>query len=235
MLRHDRAALAPQPIFIPVDKNTSSKLLLLRLSNSLLRRLSPVHDTGAKRRVLAANCCFPLLRSPMPALTPRMPELCGRILMLLASVFPLSERSGVNPTGTFNADNTTTAEDEATAVAVLAGDADAALPASGPGMDVDGEPDRPVLDYTLYRKFWGIQGAFASPTAAAVREEWVRAVDGLSTLFTAFEGHPLESAGRAGRARDAGAVRPPAQAATASLTVSARGALSPPGSLWPST
>jgi hypothetical protein len=77
-----------RPPFVPTDptSNPLSKVALLRLSNSLLRRLSDVHDA----------------------------ELCGRVLLLLAYAFPLSERSALNITGRFNTDNVTKrAEEEA--------------------------------------------------------------------------------------------------------------------------
>lgn len=57
---------------------------LLRLCNELLRRLSKTEDT----------------------------VFCGRILIFLSLVFPLSERSAVNLRGEFNTDNVTTYEQD---------------------------------------------------------------------------------------------------------------------------
>lgn len=37
--------------------------------------------------------------------------LCGRVLLFLAKLLPLTERSGVNLGGGFNTDNTTPVED----------------------------------------------------------------------------------------------------------------------------
>lgn len=62
------------------ERGTS--LVLLRMQNNLLRRLSKSLHT----------------------------VFCGRILAFLASVFPISERSGVNLRGTFNTGNVTTFE-----------------------------------------------------------------------------------------------------------------------------
>jgi len=56
---------------------------LLRICNSLKRRLSRSQDTA----------------------------LCGRILIFLASIFPLCDRSGVNLKSTFNSGNVTVFED----------------------------------------------------------------------------------------------------------------------------
>lgn len=57
---------------------------MLRLCNELLRRLSKAKNT----------------------------VFCGRILILLSSVFPLTERSGVNLRGDFNTENVTLVESE---------------------------------------------------------------------------------------------------------------------------
>lgn len=68
--------------FVHVVDSSQSKLSLLRLTSGLLRRLSRALDT----------------------------VMCGKILLFLAFILPLSERSGVNVTGTFNADNASTYE-----------------------------------------------------------------------------------------------------------------------------
>ncbi|CAK4194389.1 unnamed protein product [Aphanomyces euteiches] len=67
-------------------KTTKASLCLLRLSNTLLRRLSKTHNT----------------------------VFCGRILAFLSFAFALSERSAVNLTGRSNVSNVTLFEDEAT-------------------------------------------------------------------------------------------------------------------------
>ncbi|ORX59995.1 hypothetical protein BCR36DRAFT_579443 [Piromyces finnis] len=59
-------------------------LILLRFCNELLRRVSKTENT----------------------------VLCGKILMFLASVFPLTERSGVNLRGDFDSDNKTDFENK---------------------------------------------------------------------------------------------------------------------------
>ena len=55
-----------------------------------------------------------LLLTPVTGLwcLPAEPVLCGRVLLFIAYVFPLSERSGVNPTGAFHVANTTPFEEE---------------------------------------------------------------------------------------------------------------------------
>ena len=56
-----------------------ARLALLRVSSGLLRRLSRMADT----------------------------VMCGKVLLFLAFILPLSERSGVNVTGGFNTDKVT--------------------------------------------------------------------------------------------------------------------------------
>ncbi|ETV80689.1 hypothetical protein, variant [Aphanomyces astaci] len=71
-----------------MPKTTKASLCLLRLSNTLLRRLSKTHNT----------------------------VFCGRILAFLSFAFALSERSAVNLTGRANVNNVTVFDDEATFV-----------------------------------------------------------------------------------------------------------------------
>ena len=109
---------------------TRSKLTLLRIANSLLRRLSQTHNT----------------------------VFCGKIMMLLAYAFSLSERSGVNLLGSHNEDNETTFETENEFEANVK----ATFEIAGAKSKDGGAP----VDYTLYRAFWGIQGSFASKPGA---------------------------------------------------------------------
>ncbi|KAG9066168.1 hypothetical protein KI688_001387 [Linnemannia hyalina] len=136
--------------------NTKGKgLSFLRICNELLRRLSKAKNT----------------------------VLCGRILMLLSSVFPITERSGVNLKGEFNTENVTLVEsDDIVIVPELAstpqsqkGD-DSRVPA-GEAMDVDQEagspakeqmeedkPDETARTQTqFYTVFWGLQSFFNNP------------------------------------------------------------------------
>lgn len=88
-----------EQVFTWVEKNTATlgapalfergKLILLRTCNQLLRRMSKADNT----------------------------VLCGRLLMLLANLFPLSERSGVNVNGEFHVANHTPKEDGARSLA----------------------------------------------------------------------------------------------------------------------
>ncbi|RKO92116.1 THO complex subunit 1 transcription elongation factor-domain-containing protein [Blyttiomyces helicus] len=95
---------------LDLDPTKGKGQTFLRLCNELLRRLSKTQNTVA----------------------------CGSILMTMASVFPLSERSGVNLRGEFNVENITTFEKD-----VQIAEAD--------------END------LLYRTVWGMQSFFSNP------------------------------------------------------------------------
>ncbi|KAF9174815.1 DNA repair protein rad50 [Mortierella sp. AD011] len=128
-------------------------LTLLRLCNELLRRLSKAKNT----------------------------VFCGRILMLLASVFPLTERSGVNLRGEFNTENVTLVENEETIIvpdlALTSQQSQKEIDAHVPGvetMDLDEEDKGQQLekkqdntsqdDSAFYTEFWSLQSFFCNPT-----------------------------------------------------------------------
>jgi hypothetical protein len=141
----------------PALFTSGASLQLLRLSNRLLRRLSRVSR----------------------------PRFCGRVLLLMAYVFSLDERSGVNLAGAFNTNNVTLYE---------TGDADApaatASSSTETAMDVDepaakraktessgggsgsgdgggdGGGDAPV-DLSFYRTLWQLQDTFRNPSSLA--------------------------------------------------------------------
>ncbi|GJJ77712.1 THO complex subunit 1 [Entomortierella parvispora] len=132
-------------------------LTLLRLCNELLRRLSKAKNT----------------------------VFCGRILMLLSSVFPLTERSGVNLRGEINTENITHIESgEVSIVPDVASSpsrqrSKSSQDQSTEKMDVDEEwsslsqPDSPEeesksgtskKDFDFYTEFWGLQTFFSNPS-----------------------------------------------------------------------
>ncbi|KAG0310121.1 hypothetical protein BGZ99_000645 [Dissophora globulifera] len=123
-------------------------LTLLRMCNELLRRLSKAKNT----------------------------VFCGRILMLLSSVFPITERSGVNLKGDFHTDNVTLVESEdITAVQDMSPSHsrkdDASNVPNGTSMDVDEDTKNTTQDdrdavkkeLSFYTEFWSLQGFFCNP------------------------------------------------------------------------
>ncbi|KAJ3316813.1 hypothetical protein HDU76_001540 [Blyttiomyces sp. JEL0837] len=85
-----------------MDPSRGKGLVLLRFCNELLRRLSKTKNT----------------------------VFCGRILVFLTSVYPLTERSGVNLRGDFNVENITLFEDDVSA---------------SDGMQIDGQQNPAVF------------------------------------------------------------------------------------------
>ncbi|PRW33147.1 THO complex subunit 1 [Chlorella sorokiniana] len=111
------------PTFKSATFENRSKLTLLRTCNMLLKRLSK-----------SANAM-----------------LCGRVLLFLAKFLPLTERSGVNLMGAFNADNVTPVEE------VQEG-----------AVDSEGK----LVDAAFYRTFWGLQSFFSNPPTALAPGKW---------------------------------------------------------------
>ncbi|KAF8941544.1 THO complex subunit 1 transcription elongation factor-domain-containing protein [Dissophora ornata] len=126
-------------------------LTFLRLCNELLRRLSKTKNTKS----------------------------CGRISMLLSSIFPITERSGVNLKGDFNTDNITLIEsDDMTVVPDLTPPhprkEDETRVPSAESMDVDEDSNAAPKDekkagdsikteLNFYAEFWGLQAFFCNP------------------------------------------------------------------------
>lgn len=160
------------------------KLVLLRICNGLLRRLSKARAGEA--------------------------ELGGRVLLYLAAAYPLSERSAVNVTGKANTGNVTTFEEEEEfnkAMAAAAQGATAAAAAAnseGNGEEkteekeevkMDEEEDNATgapVDYPFYCAFWGIQAFFSDPGRGGRSEELLaELVASAGAVLGAFEGHPF--------------------------------------------
>ena len=125
------------------------KLILLRTCNDLTRRLSR-----------AAH-----------------PVLCGRVLLLLAAVFPLSERSAVNIQGLYNRANVTAWEPPEAAAA---------------GLGAGGEAEEgEVINADFYDAFWGLQHYFSHMPSVLPPLNWARFARGAELLLDVFEADPL--------------------------------------------
>ncbi|UYV76323.1 THOC1 [Cordylochernes scorpioides] len=113
---------------------------ILRTCNDLLRRLSRSQNT----------------------------VFCGRTLVFLAKIFPLSERSGLNLNSEFNVENTTlfssgqTAEDGELVDGVKMEE----------GQVEDTTSASLTVDYNLYRKFWSLQDFFRQPNNCYGKVAW---------------------------------------------------------------
>jgi hypothetical protein len=74
------------------------KFVILRTCNSLLRRLSKSCHTEVM--FVDPPSLLPVIHTADPTLPPLVrSQFCGRVLMFLAAIYPLSERSAVNLMG----------------------------------------------------------------------------------------------------------------------------------------
>ena len=144
---------------------SSGKILLLRMSNDLLRRLSSAQNT----------------------------IFCGRIQLFLARLFPLSEKSALNLMSHFNLDNVTTYNKEAgqgVAMEEAPGGED-----EGEVMEVDDEESDDSslpVDYNLYHKLWALQDFFCQPTHCYTSEKWKILTVNVEEVLRTFSSFKLE-------------------------------------------
>ncbi|TGZ84813.1 hypothetical protein EX30DRAFT_337280 [Ascodesmis nigricans] len=142
-------------------------LVLLRLCNELLRRLSKAEDT----------------------------IFCGRILIFLSKSFPIHERSAVNLRGEFNVENVTIydelpdqVEDNVDAMEIddeipdLVGvDKKASTPVERPKSDSE-----ELSLNQLYKTFWSLQHDFADPSRLFNPDNFSRFKTGLEATLARF-------------------------------------------------
>ncbi|KAJ3181210.1 hypothetical protein HDU87_001339 [Geranomyces variabilis] len=129
---------------VNIDPKKGKGLTLLRLCNEILRRLSNTINTVT----------------------------AGRILMFMANVYPLAERSGVNMRGDFNTKNETHYEGED--------------PVTGDAMDVDGkEASSQASDF--YKLFWNLQRFVANPTLLCEMKNYEILKQGMEAVFDKFD------------------------------------------------
>lgn len=149
--------------WIQPDFYGSGKILLLRMCNDLLRRLSSAQNT----------------------------VFCGRIQLFLARLFPLSEKSALNLMSHFNLENVTTYNKEAgmgeeketkekDEEAMDIEDSDPIFDSSAP------------IDFNLYHKLWSLQDFFRQPTQSFVPEQWKLFTANILEVLQAFASYKLE-------------------------------------------
>ncbi|KAK2156521.1 hypothetical protein LSH36_211g02046 [Paralvinella palmiformis] len=124
----------------------AGKNYLLRMCNDLLRRLSRSKNT----------------------------VFCGRIQLFLASLFPLSEKSGLNLMSQFNLDNitlfNTKPEDYERIRRQSIEDKDDSMEVEEG--ETDDQPSSIPIDYNLYRKIWSLQDYFRKPGQCYDKSAW---------------------------------------------------------------
>ncbi len=116
----------------------STKLVILRMCNDLLRRLSRADDTS----------------------------FCGRVFIFLFQVFPLGDKSSVNLRGEYHVENVTTYDETPAAPAEdkVGGDAMDVDATATDTAKKSGADKRPNIDFAaLYPVFWSLQASFSQP------------------------------------------------------------------------
>lgn len=160
---------------VGMEGGKGKALVLLRLCNELLRRLSKAEDT----------------------------IFCGRILIFLSKSFPIAERSAVNLRGEFNTDNVTIFDDipeenpeEQPAENVDSMEIDDDIKVVEPVVDSASSDDKtkptvngekPVSIDKLYTMFWSMQHDFADPTRLFNPENFQRFKDALAATMQKFK------------------------------------------------
>jgi len=126
------------------------------------------HDVLFKGKLIFLRACIGLLRRFSRVMDA---ETCGRIILLLSSAFPPSERSGVNLKGNFHISNTTEYVAASEGDNSLAGDV--------------------LLDWNLYETFWSLQQFLSNPTLVCGSNEWKNFCNSLSKVLQVMETDPV--------------------------------------------
>ena len=146
---------------------SSGKILLLRMCNDLLRRLSSSQNT----------------------------LFCGRIQLFLARLFPLSEKSALNLMSHFNLENVTSYN--AKKPTTDSGKQKQAEEEEGEEMELELPSEntlaseRPV-DYNLYQKLWYLQDFFRQPTQCFHTDRWKTFTATVHEVLQSFSSYKLE-------------------------------------------
>lgn len=147
----------------------STKLVILRSCNDLLRRLSRADDT----------------------------PFCGRVFIFLFQVFPLGDKSSVNLRGEYHVENVTTydeapvkvtGEDETETAVAEKMDVDDA-PEKGEGVEKPSakEIKQPAIDFAaLYPVFWSLQASFSQPKKLFESAHFGQFKTGMEASLAAF-------------------------------------------------
>uniref|UniRef100_A0AC34GGM1 Uncharacterized protein n=1 Tax=Panagrolaimus sp. ES5 TaxID=591445 RepID=A0AC34GGM1_9BILA len=113
-------------------------------------------------------------------------QFCGRINILLARSLPLNEKSGLNPTGQFNATNETEYNlelDESELKTVKKEE--------GEAIEIDSVPEIPV-DFKLYQEFWELQKFFCDPNRIYQKNEFDTFQKNLNNVMVVFTTYRLD-------------------------------------------
>ena len=145
------------------------KLIMLRTCNDLLRRLSKTNDA----------------------------TLRGRVLLLLSSLYALSERSALNLAGNYNRANVTTLDElevGTNGAGKGKGDDDKNMDEDAMETDDAARTNAPVVDVRFYKTFWSLQTFFQNPNVAlGVAGGWDAFYAAFQAVLDNFETHRLDA------------------------------------------
>ena len=145
------------------DFYSSGKILLLRMCNDLLRRLSATQNT----------------------------VFCGRIQLFLARLFPLSEKSALNLMSHFNLENVTLFnKDAGVSEEAIASKNDEAMEIDS--LDEEIIESAAPIDFNLYHKLWSLQDFFRQPTLCYVSDQWKTLTSNTQEILQAFSSYKLD-------------------------------------------
>ncbi|PVI06162.1 nuclear matrix protein [Periconia macrospinosa] len=156
-------------------QSQNKNLVILRLCNELLRRLSRAED----------------------------PVFCGRVYIFLFQSFPLGDRSSVNLRGNFHVENVTTFEEylgastpvedgmDVDAKEEVSEDAQVTEKDDVPAISETPTAKPPTMDINaLYPVFWSLQNFFSDPPRLFDTENFKRFKDGLEATLAKFKEVP---------------------------------------------
>lgn len=123
----------------------ANRNMVLRLCNDLIRRCSK-----------SINTLF-----------------CGRIQIILAKIFPISERSGLNLQSQFNLENITEYSE-------------------GTEEEVAMDTDHKEVTFIFYRTLWSIQDYFRNPNQISNDTHWKKMEDTVNEICRVFENYKNE-------------------------------------------
>lgn len=130
------------------------------LETILCKHGSPFFHQGS--RYCLIRMCNKLLKNLSVSAQDEAAHFAGEISMILASVFPLSERSAVNVLGAFHVDAKYQVEYE-TVDEWMAGSGGHTGQPDASSVSGNGKGTKVALNYGFYSKFWGIQKLLTDP------------------------------------------------------------------------
>lgn len=165
--------ISRNPTDLIQNSSKNKDLVILRLCNELLRRLSRAED----------------------------PVFCGRVYIFMFQSFPLGDKSSVNLRGNFHVENVTTFEDylksssqDADAMQVDSEGAGAVrIDATSGGVDdkpTDSEKPKTMDMDALYPVFWSLQHSFSNPPRLFEEDNFKQFQKGLEATLAKFKEVP---------------------------------------------